>query len=119
MEESKEIKFRFERTPAFKLFYVGGVWGSVSPGGEIYAEFFTDIFPHPRSITFDASTGLLNETTREADDRTILRQFEFGVVMNVQTAAVLREWLDTRIGEYQKRQESQPKMEPNEDFEVR
>ena len=66
-----------------------GCTGGLAPTGEIYAEFFTETFRSQIALPMNLTKQVRTEKSREAFEKTILRQFEIGIIMNIQTASDL------------------------------
>ena len=98
MSESK-IPFHFEINDDFKTVLATGVFGGLTPNGLINMNFFLERANIPDTIIYQ-----LSEDGRTAEKEVsveggegIVREVFFGVVIDVNTANDLVNWLNERI----------------------
>ena len=105
MENSKKVKFRFVRDGEYRLVPVNGVWGGVTPRGDITAEFFHEALICPVSVTHAVTEadGLGPEVERQLDDPSsqVTRSLMFGVVLTPEHAESIGQWLVDKARESQ------------------
>jgi len=97
-----ELEFHFHKSNFFRVVHVDGAFGGVSPGtGTINMAVYSERAPIPKSITHavvDGIVGAENLSKRSALTG-IFREVETDLVMSMEVAVVIRDWLDARIKE--------------------
>ncbi len=97
MEKSSKVKFRFVRDGEYRCVPVNGVWGGVTPRGDITADFFHEALTCPESVTYAVTEtdGLGAEVERQLDDPSsqVTRSLMFGIVLTSEQAESIGLWL--------------------------
>ncbi len=84
----------------YRELHVDGAFGGVTPRGFINLSFYAERQPIPKSTDIEITDeGLLGEAVVNSKDskQGILREFEFGIYMDVHTAKSVLEFLKTKI----------------------
>lgn len=92
------VKFVYTKSPQHRVVHCGGVFGGLTPNGDLYAAIFSQHGLVPRSITHRVGPEgqVLEETARDATDG-IEREVEISMVMDLAQAISFRGWLDEKI----------------------
>ena len=95
--------FKYDYNPV----YVNGAHGGVSPRGEIVANFYLERQPLPNEITHAINPdGSIAADVVAVDpehlESTIIRYVSNGVVLNLQNAKALHNWLGDKIVELER-----------------
>lgn len=87
----KEMKISFTKSRDYKLIPATGIWGGVSPNGEIIANFLVEelSLPDELTITIENSKSKMDEFTSNK----IVRELQFGVVLRPDIAYACGDWL--------------------------
>lgn len=94
----KEITFRFEKDPDYRIITSNGAWGGITPRGEVCFDLYFEHLDTPEEITYMATPdGLGPELRREPDTQDIVREAMVGVVMTVDNAESLARWLLEKV----------------------
>ena len=95
----KELKFKYRFPEDYKPVYTNGVWGGITPRGEIEIHFLYDRRPLPLHSTHEVSKDRgLSGTPKEIEiGDSILRFVQAGVVMDLAAAKSLYEWLGGKL----------------------
>ncbi len=98
----KLLDFHYLKTPSFRSYHVDGALGGFTPSGDLYMELFVERYPTPQTVRYKLSPEgrLEGEISRTGKDG-IIREVEAAIIMNMNTATTLRDWLDKRIKEFQ------------------
>ena len=98
--EADRLAFDYIKSNFFRVVHVDGVIGSGTPSGFVHLACYSERPAIPRRMVFDVSSdGLLGEEilalreTRES----IVRELETDLLMSVQVATSLRDWLDIQL----------------------
>lgn len=104
--EPAKIKFKYIFADNYNPRYANGVLGGINPRGEILMNFFLERQALPNSETHTVEQGKLSEhsVTHEPDDlrTSAVRVIEQGIVMNVEQAKNLHDWLGKVLAEHLK-----------------
>jgi hypothetical protein len=100
----KEITFHYIKTPSYRSYHVDGVFGSLTPRGNLYCEFFIDRNVTPQTAVHELSKdGHLSGTPKKTTGKEgFVREIECGIIMDIDTVYNFREWLDDKIEKYKK-----------------
>lgn len=105
----KEIGFRFERDPEYRVITANGAWGGITPRGELMFDLFFEHLDMPEEIYYLATPdGLGPESRRVPDPLMIVREALVGVVMTPENAESLARWLLEKVASIRK-----PNPNPN------
>lgn len=98
-EKSKqEIEFHYLRTNNYRSYHVDGVYGGVTPKGNIYMELFLERGPTPRNVIHELKDdGSLGKELTKQSKSGLIREVEAGIVVDLRTAEALRNWLSEKI----------------------
>lgn len=108
--EKRRIRFDYIKSNNFRVIHVDGVYGGLSPHGQIGISIWNERWPIPKQVTHKLKDDMnLGEEIEEEliIRNAIVREVEAYLVMDVQIAIVLRDWLDDKIKAIEKAQ-----MEP-------
>jgi hypothetical protein len=101
-KQGKTIVFHNKIASNFQEFHVDGAFGGVTPRGLISIGFFAERFPIPTSTEFSLSEGgQIGGKIKDGDDSKsgILREFQTGIFMDLNTARELHTFLGQKIVE--------------------
>ncbi len=98
---AETIRFAYRSSEDYKPSYVNGVHGGLNAAGDVIAHFFTE----QRSIDQEEVFNLLPNgeigdpiiTTSANEPIQVTRFIQTGLVMNLETAKQVSEWLDGQI----------------------
>lgn len=101
-KEKKELIFHYIKTNNYKTFYSDGFFGGITPKGKIYMEPFIERGATPQQVKHIISEdGDIDGGTILEAKKDVIREIECGIVMDVETAKALQNWLTTKIEEFQ------------------
>jgi hypothetical protein len=97
----KRVRFKYVFPDDYNTLYVNGAYGGVSPRGELVMNFYLERQPVPRwhENELGESGGIGEELSSEPpkDLLIIIRYIQAGVVMNLENARSVRDWLSSHI----------------------
>ena len=101
-----EIKALFEKSPDYRIIAANGLWGHVTPRGDFLMDFVVESQKTPQSITHRVIEGqaIGEEVKRDPPTIQLVRQLEVGVLMSVENAEAVANFIKERIAEYRKLQ---------------
>ncbi len=100
----QRIRFEYKEEDHLKLNYAHGVWGGISPRGEIELNFYaeSDKIPPYTECVIGQDGGLGPELSSEEEHvRTIVRVISNKVILNRQTSYALKEWLEDVLADFE------------------
>jgi len=100
MDKKSQIQFHYVKSNTFKTSHADGIFGGITPRGEININFFAERFPIPQITTHEVLDELNvgKEIARESKDG-IIRELECGITINVDNAKIISAWLSQKIQE--------------------
>jgi len=99
--EEKTIEFHYQKGNEFRVLHVDGVYGGLSPDGYINMSVYNQRRPIPQKVVHeieDQELGDEREEERESKEG-VVREVEANIVMDVNTAVALRNWIDEKLEE--------------------
>jgi hypothetical protein len=98
-----EIDFHYLKTSSYRSYYFNGIFGGLTPNGSIYMELFLERRPTPIKVKHKIKeTGEIGDEIEKDTKKGIIREIECGLIMDINTATRLRDWIDGKIEEYEK-----------------
>lgn len=101
-QEQQKVKFDYIKSQYFRVIHADGAIGSVTPAGLIHFALYNERFAIPRQVTHllepDGTLGeRLHEETEARD--AVVREMDVDIVVSVEVAESLRNWLEDKIKE--------------------
>jgi len=95
----QEIEFHYLKMANYRSYHADGVFGGITPQGNIYMELFLERAPTPKSIIHEINEdGSLGRELSRQGKAGLIREIEAGVVLDLATAEVVVNWLTDKIG---------------------
>lgn len=99
----KTVDVHYKKTESYRSYHVDGLFGGLTPNGQLYIELFLERLVTPQTIRYTiASDGSLGD--EKIGDRIgksgIVREIEAGLIMHISTAKIIKSWLDEKIKEH-------------------
>jgi hypothetical protein len=85
----------------FRVVHADGVWGAVTPMGDVHVDFWNVRSPIPRRLTNEVLPNGKVETVDAEFRSDWIHEVEVGVVMSMTTAISLRDWLTEQLATYE------------------
>lgn len=97
-----EIDFHYLKTNSYRSIHVDGVFGGLTPRGNLYLELFLERKPTPRKVKhLVKDSGIVGDEIEREGKAGFIREIECGLIMDIVTAKKLREWIDNKINEFE------------------
>ncbi|MCB9425526.1 MAG: hypothetical protein H6584_00650 [Flavobacteriales bacterium] len=87
----------------YRQVHVDGAHGGITPNGFINVNFFSQRGVIPKGTEFELNEeGQITKAIKDIDDskQGIVREFEFGAYMDINTCISIKEFLERKIEEY-------------------
>ena len=98
-----DIDFHYLKTSSYRTYHVDGIFGGLTPQGNLYAEIFLERKPTPTMIRQKVKeTGELGDEVLREGKSGFIREIECGLIMNIDSAKDFHKWLGDRIAEFDK-----------------
>ena len=97
-EKPNKVTFRYVCPEDLRDLYVNGLYGGITPRGEIYIHFYSERHPIPKKATHKLSDQGMPE--KEADlelGGDVMRMVQSSISIDVNTAVAFRDWLTEKI----------------------
>jgi hypothetical protein len=105
MSPKSKIVFHNKITANYREVHIDGAFGGITPRNYINLSFYSERFPIPKSSTFEVNeNATIGKLISNSDDSKIgiIREYEFGVYMDMRTAAELGRFLLEKVNELNK-----------------
>jgi hypothetical protein len=107
MNEALQDKIRVEyiKSSCFRIVRADGAIGGTSPRLELFITFYSERFPIPKVLVYQATPegGPGEELLEERETKSgIIREAEVGITMDLPTAKSFASWLNQKIAELEK-----------------
>ncbi|HNW15264.1 MAG TPA: hypothetical protein PK560_00315 [bacterium] len=102
MKSLSKLKFTYIKNSNFITHHVDGLHGGMTPRGHLVMNFFSERFPIPNTVTHKIADGVLGDELEKESKDGIIREVVCGVVINLESAKSINEWLTARIKEMEK-----------------
>ena len=116
--DKARIKFHYKKGHFFRVIHCDGIFGGVSPEGNIHMAIFSQRKALPRQtehyINPDGKLGQEDLTVREALEG-IVREVDADIVMDLNVAKCLIPWLQQKIAERENLEQSMHRKTEAED----
>ena len=94
MDTLTKITFHYEKDEDYRLIPVNGVWGGMTPRGDILTHFFHESYTLPKAVTHVVtSDGQLGEEVQRIPKNEIQRKVLVGMVLTAEQAESIGKWL--------------------------
>ncbi len=99
---NRSVKIRYLKAYDYKAALATGVYGGLTSNGMINANFFTDrvVIPDSQTVEIDEK-GVAIGIPKDNKDGDLVREVQFGTLMDINTAKVIVAWLDSKIQEFE------------------
>ncbi len=114
-KRGEEIEFDFIKSNLFRVVRADGAFGGVAPSGAIHMAIYSERQAIPTKVVHKIEGGRIGpEIPDKREGRAaIVREVEVDVVLEIQQATVLRDWLTDKINQYHTLVGSTKKAEDN------
>ena len=97
-EKPKSITFKYVYPEDLRDLYVNGLYGGVTPRSEIYAHFYSERHPIPKTVKHEIDEkGILGPEISMERGGDVVRFIQASVVMDIMTATAVRDWITQQI----------------------
>ena len=102
------VPIHYIKSNQFRVVHADGAMGGGTPNGEFISfALFSERLPFPLQVTQELRDGVLSEEVGRISREGIVREIEVNVVLSVDAADRVANWLQERIRELRTRQASQ------------
>lgn len=110
----KTIKIKYLKAYDYRSSLATGVYGNVTTNGLINVNFFSDrvVLPDHQLIPIDDQGRQIGKP-EDVKDGDAVRDVHFGVLMDIDTAKLVIQWLETKIKEHEKAYQTLTKANQN------
>lgn len=100
MGEDRQIKFRFEYDPGYRLIGANGIWGGITPRGDLRLDFFVESLGIPDHVTHLLTPDhRLGPELNRAQAEGIVRRVQVGVLLSLDQADSIADFIKQKIAE--------------------
>lgn len=107
-----KIRYDYIKSNFFRVIHVDGVHGGPrASGGSIHMALFNERNAIPKAEEYDVKDGRLGKQTGKEGRPGMVREVEFDMIMGLDTARAIREWLNNVIAKLEAEQQFSEKKE--------
>lgn len=104
--EDRQAKFYYEYDPNYRLVAANGIWGGITPRGDVRLDFFVESVGIPESVTnLITPEGNLGPELSRSPERRFIRRLQVGVLLSLEEAESISDFITEKIAEFRKRRE--------------
>ncbi len=88
----------------FRQVHVDGAHGAITPSGLININFFSQRNAIPKGTIYSLNEdGTINKSIEDVEDSKhgIVRDFDFGIIMDINVCKKIKDFLENKIEEYE------------------
>lgn len=103
-----KIKFIYTKAPGYRVVYGSGVYGGVAPQSTIKFDIYTEFRnPPEQEIRTIEEDGKLGEPVEQESESilTVERERQVGVIISIDQAKSIANWLQQKIKDFEKLQQ--------------
>jgi hypothetical protein len=101
LEGSQRIKFNFKRPDDYKIHFVNGAYGGLTPHGDILCEFYFEYKALPQDEKATIINGnLVLDEQKNLTEVELTREFKVGVILTTIEAKNIANWLNNKAEEF-------------------
>ena len=93
--EEQKIDIVFESAPDYKIVSANGIWGGLTPKGDLKVDFFVEsqAFPPPGTHTYHTTAeGRAQERSETEKARQVVRRIQVGVIISPHHVESFAKW---------------------------
>ena len=101
VSQGKRVDINYVKTESYRTYHVDGIYGGITPSAKLYIELFIQRSVTPQIVEHKITKdGTLGEEVGRTGKKGIVREIESGLVMDIEVASTLRDWLNRKIEAY-------------------
>jgi hypothetical protein len=98
LSEKKKIRFIYNKPDDYEILYVNGVFGGVTPRGDINCHFFFEYPLIPKAQEFEIEEGKLGkELVKATNTSPVNRDLKVGIVFKAEDAESIANWILDKV----------------------
>ncbi len=105
---SDKLRIEYQKSHSFRVIHADGAYGGTSPRLQLFIAFYSERFPIPKVLTYEASDGGAprQEIVAERESKEgVIREVEVGIMLDINAAKGFATWLNQQVAELEKRRE--------------
>lgn len=100
-EDITEIRFVYLTPENYKLHYVNGAYGGITPRGDMLCNFFFEYRSLPKVEKATLRGDRLISTETNESEQEMIRDLKVGVIMTPKEAKNLADWIYSKLKEFE------------------
>lgn len=102
-EKVRRLEFDYIKSNFFRVIHADGAFGGLAPNGSIHMSIFSERQSIPTKMVHNLIGNHLGPELKDLRQgrKCIVREVDVDIVLEVQQAIVVRDWLDRKIKERQ------------------
>lgn len=100
-KKPEEIEFFFEFDPTYRIVAANGVWGGITPRGDIQLDFFVERQGVPEIIKHEfTEQGTLGNITDRKPEPRFIRRLQVGILLSPDKADSIANFIKEKVAEF-------------------
>jgi hypothetical protein len=95
--DTQEVVFKYVKSNFYRVIHANGAFGGISGRGEIHIGFYSERIEFPDSSRMTISSAGHVSPEQFEGSRQPVREIEADIVVDLETARLIRLWLDGKI----------------------
>ena len=93
------LEAHFVKSNSYRVVHADGVWGGLTPQGQIRMAIFSEAYQLPQTVTYDIGSGSMQEAGRipPLASTALERELQVDVVLGLSVAQAVHSWLGDKI----------------------
>ena len=98
-EEAKSVKFIYNTPDDYKIVYANGVFGGLTPRGDVNCSFFLEYpqVPKEQEFELDKENKVGNLISVAGNVALVNRDLQIGIILKLEDAEIIANWLLTIV----------------------
>jgi hypothetical protein len=102
-ETPKRVVFHYIKSTQFRVIHGDGVIGGITPSGLIHFAVYNERPAIPQMVVQRVEAGRLGEEEQKVGREGIVRELEADVIVSLQLAKGIRDWLSRQIADLERK----------------
>jgi hypothetical protein len=100
MGEDRQVKFLFEYDPGYRVIAANGMWGGITPRGDMRLDFFVESLGVPDHVTHLITPDQhLGPELNRSQPEGIVRRVQVGVLLSLDQGDSIADFIKQKIAE--------------------
>jgi hypothetical protein len=100
LPEGTHVEFTYAKSDDYKVYFINGAYGGLTPHGDIECNFFFEHKPLPESEVLVNVGGKLEKLPEEISNPQFTREIKVGIILTPPEARIIAKWLNDKVDDF-------------------